>query len=63
MYIYIKGYIFIKATLNVNIYVSINDDMSSRRLQDMSLRSLQDVFSVPIFPLPRRLQDQQMFAG
>ena len=57
MYIYIKGYIYIKATLNVNIYVSINDDMSSRRLQDMSLRSLQGIFSVPIFPLPRRLQD------
>ena len=38
-------------------------DMSSRRLQDMSSRRLQDVFSVTIFRLPRRLEDQQMFAG
>ena len=31
--------------------------MSLRRLQDMSSRRLQDVFSVIIFRLPRRLQD------
>ena len=31
--------------------------MPSRRLQDMSSRRLQDVFSVTIFRLPRRLQD------
>ena len=36
--------------------------MSSRRLQDMSLKDafktcLQDVFSVTIFRLPRRLQE------
>ena len=30
---------------------------SSRRLQDMSSRSLEDKFSVTIFRLPRRLQD------
>ena len=30
---------------------------SSRHLQDMSSRRLQDVFSVTIFCLPRRLQD------
>ena len=30
---------------------------SWRRLQDMSSRRLQDVFSVTIFRLPRRLQD------
>ena len=38
----------------------------SWRLQDMSSRRLQDVFSVTIFRLPRRLedqQDQQMLAG
>ena len=29
--------------------------MSSRRLQDMSPRRLQDVFSITIFRLPRRL--------
>ena len=31
--------------------------MSSRRLQDMSSRRLEDVFSVTIFRLQRRLQD------
>ena len=31
--------------------------MSSRRLQDMSSRRLEDVFSVTIFRLPRRLKD------
>ena len=31
--------------------------MSLRRLQDMSSRRLEDVFSVTIFRLPRRLQD------
>ena len=31
--------------------------MSSRRLQDMSSRCLEDVFSVTIFRLPRRLED------
>ena len=31
--------------------------MSSRRLQDMSSRRLEDVFSVTIFRLPRRLED------
>ena len=31
--------------------------MSSRSLQDMSLRRLQDVLSVTIFRLSRRLQD------
>ena len=31
--------------------------MSSRHLQDMSSRRLQDVFSVTIFRLPRRLQN------
>ena len=30
---------------------------SSRRLQDMSSKRLQDVFSATIFRLPRRLQD------
>ena len=30
---------------------------TSRRLQDMSSRRLEDVFSVTIFRLPRRLQD------
>ena len=30
-------------------------DMSSRRLQDMSSGRLKDVFSIKIFPLPRRL--------
>ena len=41
-------------------------DMSSGVLQDISSRRLQDVFSVTIFRLPRRLedqQDQQMLAG
>ena len=36
---------------------------SSRRLQDMSSRRLQDIFSVSVFRLRRRLQDQQVFAG
>ena len=40
---------------------------SSRRLQDMSSRRLEEVFSVTIFRLrktsSRRLEDQQMFAG
>ena len=31
--------------------------MSSRRLQDMSSRRFEDVFSVTIFHLPRRLED------
>ena len=31
--------------------------MSSRRLQGMSSRRLEDVFSVTIFRLPRRLED------
>ena len=31
--------------------------MSSRRLQDMSSRCLEDAFSVTIFRLPRRLKD------
>ena len=31
--------------------------MSSRRLQDMSSRRLEDVFSVTILRLPRRLED------
>ena len=37
--------------------------MSSRRLQDMSSRGLEDVFSVTIFCLLRRLQDvlQEVF--
>ena len=38
-------------------------DMSSKHLEDMSSRRLQDVFSATIFLVPRRLQDQQMFAG
>ena len=37
--------------------------MSLRRIQDMSSRRLEDVFSVTFFRLPRRLEDQQMFAG
>ena len=38
--------------------------MSSRRLQEMSLERLQDVFSVTIFCLSRRFQDvfQDVFA-
>ena len=31
--------------------------VSSRRLQDMSSRCLQDVFSITMFRLPRRLED------
>ena len=31
--------------------------MSSRSLQDMSSKRLEDVFSVTIFCLPRRLED------
>ena len=43
-------------------------DMSSRHVfktcfQDILKTCLQDVFSVTIFCLARRLQDQQMFAG
>ena len=58
-----------------NLFVS---KTSLRRLQDMSSRRFEDVFSVTIFHLPRRLQDvledkkllhlrrvedQQLFAG
>ena len=43
-----------------NLFVSKtswSQDMSSRRLQDLYSRCLEDVFTVVIFPLPRCLQD------
>ena len=45
--------------INTDILVNILfiSKTSSRRLQDMSWRRLQEVFNVTIFRLPRRLQD------
>ena len=52
---------FVLDSWNIDLWemdlLDTNLDIDSRRLEDMSSSRLQDVFSVTVFSLPRRLED------